>query len=213
MRIPPQYKADGIWLSKWLNEQRQIYIGNREGKRLTEDQIRRLESIGMTWKNRLHTAMEEAWQEQYAEAKQYFENHGNLCIPRDHRTAKGKNLCIWVARQRALRKEEKLSAEQVRLLTDIGMEWESVDPWEVGFTHAEQYFKKNGNLNAEHGYVCEDGYRLGNWLTNQRANHNNPKQYHSLHGRARREDSQLSEESSQRRKGTNSRRGLQAGHR
>ncbi len=37
LKIPSQYKADGIWIAKWLNEQRQIYIGNRPGKRLTED--------------------------------------------------------------------------------------------------------------------------------------------------------------------------------
>ncbi len=33
LNVPPKYKADGIWLAKWLNEQRQIYIGNRNGKK------------------------------------------------------------------------------------------------------------------------------------------------------------------------------------
>ena len=60
------------------------------------------------------------------------------------------------------------------------MKWEFEDSWENGFTHAEQYFRKNGNLNAGNGYVCEDGYRLGNWLSNQRNNHNHPSDYHKL---------------------------------
>ena len=60
------------------------------------------------------------------------------------------------------------------------MEWELEDTWESGFTHAEQYFKEYGNLNVGNGYVCADGYRLGNWLTNQRTNHNYPSEYHKL---------------------------------
>lgn len=180
LNIPPQYKADGIWIAKWLNEQRQVYIGHRAGKTLTEDQISRLESIGMTWENRTHAAIERAWQEQYEEAKRYFQAHGDLKIPGDYRTTDGKNLRVWVLRQRSARKAGKLSQEKAELLTAIGMEWEFDDPWEVGYTHASQYYRENGNLDAESGYVCEDGYRLGGWLANQRANHNNPTEYHRL---------------------------------
>ncbi len=52
LSVPAQYKADGVWLCKWLNEQRQVYIGNRPGKVLTAEQIKRLEAIGMKWENR-----------------------------------------------------------------------------------------------------------------------------------------------------------------
>lgn len=47
LRVPAQYKADGVWLNKWLNEQRQIYLGKRAGKSLNERQVRSLEAIGM----------------------------------------------------------------------------------------------------------------------------------------------------------------------
>ena len=46
LNIPAKYKADGIWLSKWLNEQKHIYLGKRGAKRLTEDQLQRLIDIG-----------------------------------------------------------------------------------------------------------------------------------------------------------------------
>ena len=53
LRVPAGYKADGVWLNKWLNEQRQIYLGRRTGKLLTGEQVARLTSIGMVWeKNR-----------------------------------------------------------------------------------------------------------------------------------------------------------------
>lgn len=49
LKIPTDYKPQGIALYKWLNEQKQIYRGNRRGKRLSEDRIRRLEAIGIQW--------------------------------------------------------------------------------------------------------------------------------------------------------------------
>ena len=49
LRMPGDYVAEGIWLNKWLNEQKQIYRGNRPGKSLSQGQIRRLEMIGIVW--------------------------------------------------------------------------------------------------------------------------------------------------------------------
>lgn len=50
INIPPKYKADGMWLAKWLSEQRLIYDGRRGDKRLTREQIDRLNAVGMSWK-------------------------------------------------------------------------------------------------------------------------------------------------------------------
>lgn len=47
LNIPSNYISDGVWISKWLNEQKQIYRGNRKGKRLTEDQVKMLSDIGV----------------------------------------------------------------------------------------------------------------------------------------------------------------------
>ena len=49
LKIPLKYRADGVWLAKWVNEQKHIYAGNRGKKTLREDQVRRLEMIGMEW--------------------------------------------------------------------------------------------------------------------------------------------------------------------
>ena len=48
-KMPPDYKPNGIWLYKWLNEQKQIYLGKRKGKSLSEEQMRKLTEIGMEW--------------------------------------------------------------------------------------------------------------------------------------------------------------------
>ena len=52
LNIPSKYRAEGIWLAKWVNEQKQIFAGKRKGKALREDQVRRLEMIGMEWERR-----------------------------------------------------------------------------------------------------------------------------------------------------------------
>lgn len=180
LNLPAQYKANGIWLSKWLNEQRQIYIGNRPGKTLTPMQVSRLEAIGMEWGNRNHRQWNTAWEVSYWDAKAYFEARGDLQVPEGTKGASGKLLSSWVIRQRALYKENKLPAEQVRMLEEIGMVWETEDPWEVGYRHAEQFFEANGHLEMPGQYVCEDGFRLGNWLGNQRAKHNKPTKWRRL---------------------------------
>lgn len=165
--VPPRYIADGVWLNKWLNEQKQIYWGNRKGKSLTAEQIGKLESIGMNWVSK----SERAWNEQYEQAKLYYRKHGNLNIPKDYVCDNGKQLNTWLARQRVYFRNGKLADSQIELLNDIGMVWELQDPWEVGYSHARDYFEQNGNLNVSHKYVCKDGYKLGSWIVNQRTNY------------------------------------------
>lgn len=176
LNMPAGYKADGVWLAKWLNEQRQIYIGNRPGKSLSEEQIERLNAIGMVWETRNVPA----WEAQFREAKRFYEENGHLQIPQDYKTPSGKKPGVWVMTQRRKKRDGKLSPEQVCALDSIGMVWEAADSWEVGFSHALQYYTEHGDLLIPKGYVCEDGYNLKQWIQNQRTNHNHPTQYHRV---------------------------------
>ncbi len=49
LKVPARYHADGVDVYKWLNEQQKVYLGKREGKTLSDEQIKRLEAIGMAW--------------------------------------------------------------------------------------------------------------------------------------------------------------------
>ena len=49
LRVPSKYVVEGVWLNKWLNEQKQRYLGKRAGKKLSKEQIKRLEDIGIKW--------------------------------------------------------------------------------------------------------------------------------------------------------------------
>lgn len=119
LRVPGDYKAGGIWLNKWLSEQQQVYLGRREGKRLTSDQVEALERIGMTWR----TAAEDAWYRRYKAVRAYFLEYGNIQIPREFVLSDGKKIGSWLKRQRRARADGKLSREQLELLDEIGMVW------------------------------------------------------------------------------------------
>lgn len=157
LNVPSGYKADGIWLSKWLNEQRQVYIGNRKGKTLTNDQIDRLNAIGMIWEDRNKLQNEAAWMEQYEEAKRFFENNGHLTVPRDYVSQSGKQLPVWIIRQRKAYLEGKLPDDKAELLRNIGMRFDMDNPRDVGFAHTKEYAKIYGNQEIPTSYACPDG--------------------------------------------------------
>ena len=119
LNVPGKYIANGVWLGKWLNEQKQIYQGKRKGNQLTTDQIERLNQIGMSWECR-HTTI---WEERYESAKQFFETHGNLFVPENYIGTDGRNLNLWLIAQRKYRARGKLKQEQIERLSAIGMVW------------------------------------------------------------------------------------------
>ena len=176
LNVPGNYSVDGIGLGKWVNEQKQSYRGNRPKQPLTETQIKRLESIGIEWRN----PNEVTWDKRYAAVKAYFDGHGDINIPKELVLSDGRKIGSWIIVQRAAKRNGKLTERQIEKLDAVGMVWELPDSWEIGFDHAEMYYREHGNLLLPTAYVCSDGYRLGHWVANQRANHNHQKKYHSI---------------------------------
>ena len=72
----------------------------------------------------------------------------------------------WVSVQR--RNEAKLSPERLAKLERFV--WDALDAfWDEGFTHLQQYVAEHGHARVLQRTVVE-GYRLGGWVSNQRAN-------------------------------------------
>ncbi|SDB27517.1 Superfamily II DNA or RNA helicase [Ruminococcaceae bacterium FB2012] len=111
---------EGVWLCRWLNEQRLIGEGKRKGKSLTSEQKQKLEALGMVFgkTNRLMK-----WEERYSEAKAYYLSHHCLIIDIGYTKANGEKLINWIYNQRTARRRGKLSSERIRMLDAIGMVW------------------------------------------------------------------------------------------
>lgn len=122
--VPVDYKTEsGFALGAWLSNLRKTKRG-KSRSRLTDEQIRRLDSIGMVWGDRKDIQ----WQRGYDEAKCYFEQYGNLDMPVSYTTRSGLNLGKWVRNQKfAYRTPEKshcqLTPERIALLEQIGIVW------------------------------------------------------------------------------------------
>lgn len=72
----------------------------------------------------------------------------------------------------------RLTDKQIAILDSIGMIWKPNEyNWEVGFSHAKEFFNREKHLNVDHNYVSPDGYRLGNWIYNQRCRRTPEKEY------------------------------------
>ncbi|MDY4509076.1 MAG: Helicase associated domain protein [Candidatus Faecousia sp.] len=126
--VPVSYvTADGFSLGRWLTQMRTAKRG-RNKRRLTEDQIAKLDSIGMQWEKRGDIT----WMESYAQARAYYDAHGNLDVSSTYVTDDGFQLGKWLCRQRyACQNPEKsntvLTEERAAMLREIGLTLEKPD--------------------------------------------------------------------------------------
>ncbi len=114
-------------LQTWIHAQRSAKKELRGS--LSEEQIRRLEQIGMSW-----DPAEEEWQRMYRYAQAYYQIHQKLYIPCNYVTEDGANLGIWISKQRTGYKnyltgkrgggKSFITENRIKLLNDIGMIWD-----------------------------------------------------------------------------------------
>ncbi len=166
LEAPIKYVTpDGFALGVWLSSQRSAY---KNGD-LTEEQIERLEAIGINWVNR----NVRKWQENFEAAKKYKETYGNLEVPSNYVTPDGVLLGKWIARQRYTwqnpeHSSARVTPERKAQLDELGMVWEKYDPWQERYDLAKKYQEEHGDLNVPLNYKSEDGIWLGSWLYRQR---------------------------------------------
>ena len=110
-----------LW--RWLQQQRRAYPSA-----LTQDQIQRLESIGMKWL----APSEQRWQAGYTAAREYYRQHGRLDVKANYVTEQGYPLGSWLYEQKRRYRAGTLKAERCRALEAIGFArpLENTDRWE-----------------------------------------------------------------------------------
>lgn len=153
---------NGLRIGTWLRKQRMLRQGKAVGAALTDEQIRRLDSIGMIWSSKL----ERSWERGLAEAKDYYNKHGDLNVPTMYVAPSGFKLGGWIADRRE-KGREKHDPERRRQLDALGMVWQKPDPWEVRYALAKAYFIEHGDLNMPAQYKS-NGMWLAKWLNEQR---------------------------------------------
>lgn len=157
--VPSNYKTkDGTHLGSWIGRQKQLHRTNS----LSNDQIKKLNSIGMDWMDRV----DRIWEKGFLEAKKYYEKYGDLNVPVKYETDNLFSLGTWIQRQRNLYKNNKIGDDRIKRLTDIGMNW-NPDNWESRFKLVKQYYEEHGNINISQKEVIQ-GVWLGKWIVSQK---------------------------------------------
>ena len=109
---------------------------------------------------------------------EYKEKHGFFPPPS---FPKNSGLYGFVNTLRQLKKGKggRLTDKQIAELDSIGMIWDKFEYiWEVGYMHACEYYNMHKQtLDIPHNYISPDGYRLGNWIVNQRHRKSPNKRY------------------------------------
>ena len=200
--IQSKYKIkekDGkeISLGKWIEYNRKLY----KEEKLDEAQIDMLNNIGMVWsigkgKNQKNNykPISEEWYRNYELAKAYYEEYGDLLIPRSYTvTYKDGNkihLGNWVARQRGCYNgtdKVKLKQIQIDMLNNIEMVWDNSqmveidgetigERWVHNYKLAKKYYEDHKDLLIPVSYKVKDEngkeISLGKWIHFQRGCYN-----------------------------------------
>ncbi|MEY9840490.1 Helicase associated domain protein [Streptacidiphilus sp. EB103A] len=152
--------ASGSALGTWVGRQRDYY----EAGKLSAEQIVMLDEIGMAWR-----PLDEAWQQAYQHACAYRERHGNLDVPSVYVGPDDFRLGTWIGNQRRGRREDRLTADKIRALDDLGIVWDPLEAkWEQGLAEARTYKDRYMDLRVHARYESPSGYKLGGWIADQR---------------------------------------------
>lgn len=175
LRVPNTYTQNGINLGRWIQIQRQLYKKNK----VTYDRVVLLNKIGMVWNLDRSLKYNLKWALVYKEVLKYYEENGNIEIPIDYFVIINDEkvyLNNWIAVQRTMFLQGKLSLDKKEMLDKVGMVWKIRNrySWDKMFSLALDYYSLNGNLFIPKNYqviVNGETVNLGTWITNQRRNY------------------------------------------
>ncbi len=174
--VPKHYEEDGVNLSHWIWTQRRIANGTNgvSSRKLTDEQIRRLESIGMEW-----APKSKGFSYYYALAKRFYDAYGHTDFPKGDVTVdsevfpeSGESLAAWKREQEMgdfFEKNGSRAWERQRLLCEIGIDpAKKLTAWDKKYLAAERYYREHGDLLVPYSYITEGGITLGKWISSQR---------------------------------------------
>lgn len=132
---------------------------------LSAERVGELDALGMVWGGR-----DDGLQRGIVAARAYRAAHGHLKVPKRFVTDDGFRLGVWIGNRRAVRNAGRLPTERIMELDALDMVWDVLEEdWQRGLAVARAYRAAHGHLRVPARFVTEDGFRLGIWTSNRRA--------------------------------------------
>ena len=143
---------------------------------ITDQQVRLLDLLGLTWKRREVGT----WDDRLAEVAAFKANYGHCEIP--FRYPKNPKLGRFVNNMRSQRNSGRLSADRIKKLDAIGFLWgsnrlaevagEGINAaWKTRFDELQRYKQAQGNCDVP--WKWQDNPQLGRWVSQQRQDRKN----------------------------------------
>jgi hypothetical protein len=111
----------------------------------------------------------DGWEVRYGELLEYRRLHGDCRVPKNYKKGLQLNsqLATWVGIQRTFFAKKMLSANRIKLLEEIGFEWDlSESIWQRMFTALKAYKQKHGDCRVPKIYKSNPP--LAKWTRAQR---------------------------------------------
>jgi hypothetical protein len=110
------------------------------------------------------------WESRYIHLQNYIMENGHSCPPATYKNSDGQPVGNWVRIQK--RYKQRLSLTQVRKLEEIS-DWtwygsKSDDLWQGGLNELKKFEMDFGHVNVQFLFKSEDGYNLGQWISDVR---------------------------------------------
>jgi hypothetical protein len=154
-RVLATHQVDGLSLGNWVSFQRS------KKDRLTHDQVKRLNSLGLCW-----DPIAERWEQNFAALQKFHKREGH-CRVTQSQQVDGLNLGAWGIKMRS--RKDRLTPDQLNRLNSLGFSWDPIaDQWEQNFTALQKFRKREGHCRVVGGHEV-DGLKLGGWVSIQRA--------------------------------------------
>jgi hypothetical protein len=150
---------DGLRLGAWIRHQR------THKKRLTQEQVIKLDSLGFRWEHDIDRIKRVKWAQGIEALKSFFQREGHIVVPQGHYEM-DLDLSSWTQQMRS--KKEGLSKSEIKALDSLNFSWDPIsDKWEKGYTALVKFHEREKNCNVPKDHQ-EDGINLSEWASRQR---------------------------------------------
>lgn len=169
--VPSDYRTEnGVALGQWIIRLRTFYRSGIRQSALTQERMDSLNALGMIWDK-----VDYIWESNYQALLAYYKEHGNTVFPKSYRTPDGVALGAWIYNIRtkyrisggkSLTQSQKERLEAVGV--DLSYEFAVERKWNENYERAKSYYLEHGDLRVPYGYVTDDGFALGTWVSRLR---------------------------------------------